>query len=243
DRETLQKSKITVMAGGNGFSRLRGEFFEPLLLLMGIVGLVLLIACVNVANLLLARASARRREFAVRLAIGAAPSRVVRQLLTESMLLAFAGGILGLLVAQWGTRGLLRLSRNSTLEAAPDWRVLLFTTAVCLLTGILFGLIPALRSRAVSVTPALKASGQGSDTPHPRGWNWGKALVTSQVTLSLLVLFAAGLFVRSLQNMRNIDLGYNREHLLLVSTEPVAAGYKTVTQLSNYANQLVIQFS
>src|SRR5947209_809513 len=241
DVKGLKESRIDVMPGGSGFSVLRGEFYQPLLLLMAIVGLVLLIACVNVANLLLARASARQREIAVRLAIGAAPGRIVRQLLTESVLLAFTGGLLGLLVAQWGTKALLHMSGNTDLATSPDWHVLLFTAAVCLLTGILFGLIPALRSRAISVVPSLKASAQGAN-PQAKGWNWGKLLVIAQVTLSLLVLFVAGLFVRSLQNMRNVDLGYSREHLLLVSTEPVAAGYKTAPQFTGFANQAVTQF-
>lgn len=224
DIENLKAAKIQVVAGGSGFSELRGDFRQPLILLMIIVGLVLVIACVNVANLLLARATSRQKEIAVRMAIGAAPGRMVRQLLTESVFLAFAGGALGLLVAQWGTKALLKLSRTSELEAALDVRVFLFTAAVCLLTGILFGLIPALRARDVSVSLTLKSGPQGGGQA-PAKVNWGKLLVTGQVALSLLVLFAAGLLVRSLQNIRNVDLGYNREHILLVSTDPLSAGY------------------
>src|SRR6266481_2592728 len=143
DLGNLRKAKIQVSAGGGGFSELRGSFHEPLMLMMAIVGLVLVIACVNVANLLLARATARQKEIAVRLAIGAAPGRIIRQLLTESILLALAGGIVGVLIAQWATKGLLTLSGNPDLHASPDIRVLLFAAAVCLITGILFGLIPA----------------------------------------------------------------------------------------------------
>src|SRR5262249_29230538 len=195
------------------------------------------IATVNVANLLLARSSARQREMAVRLAIGATGFRVVRQMLTESLCLAVAGGVLGMLAARWGTKALQGLSRNRELQASPDWRVFLFTAAVCLITGILFGLIPALKLREVALASTLKSGAQtGSEA---RGsWTAGKVLVSAQVAVSLLVLFSAGLLVRSLQNIRKVDLGYNREHLLLVSTDPLAAGYNTL-QITNFSNQLI----
>jgi predicted permease len=241
DIDNLKADKVQVSAGGGGFSDLRGDFKEPLILLMMIVALVLVIACVNVANLLLARASARQREFAVRVAIGAAPGRIVRQLLTESIFLAFAGGALGLLIARWGTIALLKLSKNTDLEASPDLRVFLFTVAVCLATGILFGLIPALRSRRVSVALTLK-SGPQNGSSGSAGWNWGKVLITGQVALSLLVLFVASLLVRSLQNIRNVDLGYNREHLLLVSVDPIAAGYNK-SKTTNFVNDLQAQLA
>jgi predicted permease len=242
DLDNLKADKVPVSAGGGGFSDLRGDFQQPLLLLMVIVALVLVIACVNVANLLLARASSRRKEFAVRVAIGAAPGRIVRQLLTESILLAFAGGALGLLLARWGTDALLKLSGNNDLEASPDLRVFLFTAAACVLTGVLFGLIPALRSRRVAVALTLKSGSQNGGSANA-GWNWGKLLVTGQVAVSLLVLFVAGLLVHSLQNMRNVDLGYNREHLLLISTDPLAAGYNNNARIGNFANQLAEQIS
>lgn len=242
DREELKKSRIEVAPGGNGFSRVRGEASGPLLILMSFVALVLLIACVNVANLLLARASARQREMAVRMAIGAAPGRIIRQLLTESVLLAFSGGLAGLLAAQWGTKALLRVSRQIDLQASPDLRVLLFTAGVCVVTGILFGLIPALRARYLAVTTALKSGAQGSGGPSASTWNWGKLLVIGQVVLSLLTLFGAGLLVRSLENLKSIDLGYSREHILTVSTDPVAAGYKT-PEIVNFANELTTRLS
>lgn len=242
DLDNLKASKVPVCAGGGGFSDLRGDFQQPLLLLMVIVALVLVIACVNVANLLLARASSRRKEFAVRVAIGAASGRIVRQLLTESILLAFAGGALGLLLARWGTNALLKLSGNNDLEASPDLRVFLFTAAVCVLTGILFGLIPALRSRRVAVALTLKSGSQNGSSANA-GWNWGKLLVTGQVAVSLLVLFVAGLLVHSLQNIRNVDLGYNREHLLLLSTDPLAAGYNNNARIGSFANQLAEQIA
>jgi len=239
DLDNLKAARVPVTAGGGGFSDLRGDFQQPLLLLMVIVALVLLIACVNVANLLLARASSRRKEFAVRVAIGAAPGRIVRQLLTESILLAFAGGALGFLLARWGTDALLKLSGNKDLEASPDLRVFIFTAAVCLLTGLLFGLIPALRSRRVAAALTLKSGSQNGSSANA-GWNWGKLLVTGQVAVSLLVLFVAGLLVHSLQNIRNVDLGYNREHLLVVSTDPLSAGYNNA-RTASFANQLAEQ--
>jgi predicted permease len=162
---------------------------------------------------------------------------VVRQILTESVALALMGGTLGFVAAQWGTKALLRLSHNNELQASPDLRVFLFTAAVCVVTGILFGLIPALRARYVAVASTLKAGRQnGKDAGS--GWSWGKLLVAGQVAVSLLVLFSAGLLVRSLQNIRKVDLGYNREHLLLVSTDPLAAGYNTL-QITNFCNQLI----
>jgi predicted permease len=194
-----------------------------------------------VANLLLARAAARQKEIAVRIAIGAAPGRVIRQLLTESVFLAFAGGTLGLLIAHWGTAALLRLSRTNEMEASPDLRVFAFTAAVCFLTGILFGLIPALRARKVAVALTLKSGAQSGGRAR-EGWNWGKSLVTGQVALSLLVLFAAGLLVRSLQNIRNVDLGYNREHILLVSTDPLSAGYDKL-RITQFGNEMSARFS
>jgi predicted permease len=135
----------------------------------------------------------------------------------------------------------LKLSKNQDLEASPDLRVFLFTAGMCLLTGILFGLIPALRSRKVSVALTLKSGSQNGNSAEG-GWNWGKLLVTGQVALSLLVLFVAGLLVHSLQNIRNVDLGYNREHLLLVSTDPQAAGYNKA-RITSFANELATQIS
>jgi predicted permease len=232
DMEELRKSQIDVAEGGAGFSDLRPGFRDPLYLLMGMVALVLLIACVNVANLLLARAVSRKKEVAVRLSIGASRARLVRQLLTESIMLALAGGACGLLVASWGTQALLRLSLGSSgqdkVQAALDPRVLGFTAGVSLLTGVLFGLIPALRSLKFDVAPVLKESSttQTGIAAKSSGWNWGKLLVVSQVALSVLVLFAAGLLVRSLSNLQNVDFGYNRDHLLLIRTDPLSAGYK-----------------
>jgi predicted permease len=243
DRDELRKAQIDVTAGGGGFSDLRSSFRQPLFLLMGIVGMVLLVACVNVANLLLARASARQKEIAVRLAIGAARGRIIRQLLTESVLLAFTGGAFGILVAQWGTRALLHMSGQADLDAHPDLRVLAFTGAVCLLTGVLFGLVPAFRTLKVEVTPVLKNNAQGNGSPGASPWGWGKILVSAQVMLSLLVLLTAGLLVRSMQNLKNLDLGYGRENLLMVGVDRRTAGYQTAAQLVGLSDQLVARFS
>ncbi|HET7442311.1 MAG TPA: ADOP family duplicated permease, partial [Terriglobales bacterium] len=232
---SLRRSQIDVVPGGRGLSEVRGDYQVPLLLLMGIVGLVLLIACVNVANLLLVRASGRNKEVAVRLAIGAGPKRIVRQLLTESVLLAFLGGALGSLLAVWGVKLLVKIV-DADLVTSPDLRVLSFTAGICLLTGTLFGLVPALRSVHLSLTPALKEVPTG-DKAHSR-WSWGKGLVMGQVALSLFVLFAAGLLVRSLRNLKTVDTGYSQEHLLLVRLDPISAGYSR-QQIANFARRLL----
>jgi predicted permease len=225
---------LEVEPGSKGLDELRGEFSKPLFVLMTVVGLVLLIACANVANLLLARATSRQREIAVRLAIGAKRSRLVRQLLTESALLAAMGGALGLLLAFWGTHLLVAFMSSGrepvNLSVTPDPWVLGFTAAVSLLTGILFGLSPALRSTRVDLTPALKES--AGKLPgayeHGRGLRLGlgNALVVTQVGLSLLLLVGAGLFVRTLTNLENVNAGFNERNVLLFGIDPTQDGYK-----------------
>lgn len=240
DRRAIEKDKIDVAPGGKGLSLVRGDYEKPLLLLMAIVGLVLLIACVNVANLLLARASARSKEVAVRLAIGAAPHRIIRQLLTESILLAFVGGSVGALLAAWAVKLLIKIV-NVDIGGGLDVRVLAFTAAVCMLTGILFGLVPALRAVHSRLAPALKDVPVSGSKTRSR-WGWGKGLVIAQVALSLLVLFAAGLLVRSLRNLRNSDIGYNREHLLLSRLDVIGAGYE-IPQIAAFTHQLLDKVS
>lgn len=226
DLNEIANAQIEVAPGGTGLSGFRANYRIPLLLLMGIVGLVLLIACVNVANLLLARATARSKEVAVRLAIGATQGRLLQQLLTESVLLALLGGACGAALSLWGVRLLVTLfgSDAESLPLSPDIRVLSFSLAVCLLTGILFGLAPALSALRVQVNPTLKdssaAAGKGSR------FGWGKGLVAGQVALSVLVLFAATLLVRSLQKLMTQDLGFDSNHLAVVHPGASDAGYK-----------------
>lgn len=217
----LTELKLELEPGGAGWSTLRGQFKQPLLILMAAVGLVLLTACANVANLLLARASGRRKEIAIRLAIGAGRSRIIRQLLTESILLAAGGGALGLVLAQWGTGILITyLPRQQTagLLVAPDAGVLGFTLALSLLTGILFGLAPAFQATRFDLIASLKNQAGSSAGRSRIALN--KVLVVTQVALSLFLVIGAGLFVRSLQNLKTVDTGFDRENLVHFGIDP-----------------------
>ena len=223
---------IEVEAGSKGLNELRADFSMPLFILMGVVGIVLLIACANVANLLLARAASRQKEFAVRLAIGAGRRRLGRQLLTESLLLSALGGALGTVLAFWGTDAMLELISSGrqpiTLSVSPDLRVLGFTAAVSILTGIIFGLSPAFRGAHVDLTPALKEGAGMIALParSGRGFRLGKALVVAQVAMSLVLLVGAGLFVRTLVNLENVNAGFDQHNLLLFGIDPTIDGYK-----------------
>lgn len=239
DRDALRKAKVPVVPGGGGFSDLRQDSFVPLMVLMGMVGLVLLIACVNVANLLLARAAARQKEVAVRLAIGASRTRLLRQMLTESLLLAFIGGVAGILLASWGAERLLHLAVGrvaNALTVSPDARVFGFTAAVCIVTGLLFGLAPALRISRIPPGATLK---EGAVTQgRTSRFSVGRLLVCAQVAICLLVLFGAGLLLRSLNNLKNVNLGFSKEHILMVRADPVPAGYKPA-QIVNFQREMV----
>ena len=220
------EAALVLEPGGTGLSDLRRQFSAPLFVLMAVVALVLLMACVNIANLLLARAPARQREIAVRLAIGAGRSRLVRQLLVESVLLAVLGGALGVSIALWGSQMLVRfLSTGRTpisLDLSPDFRVLGFTALASVATGILFGLAPALRAARVDLTAALKAGGYAGN-PNTR---FGKALIAVQVALSLVLVTGAGLLVKSLQRLNGVDRGFDRSRVLTVRLEPRGSDQK-----------------
>ncbi|HEX6047037.1 MAG TPA: ABC transporter permease [Pyrinomonadaceae bacterium] len=221
--------RLGVDSGSQGEMNWRRHFMRPLRLLFGVVSLVLLIACANVANLLLVRASSRRREIAVRLALGASRGRLVRQLLTESVLLAVTGGALGVLFALWIKDGLLMATEwggreMSGLTPHLDLRVLGFTFGLSLLTGIIFGLVPAMRATKIDLTPTLKDSGRGSSAA-ARSW-LSKSLVVVQVSVSVLLLIGALLIVKSLRNLKNVEPGFNANNLLLFSVDPSLIGYK-----------------
>ncbi|HEU0178019.1 MAG TPA: ABC transporter permease [Blastocatellia bacterium] len=238
-RDFLLGQHIQLRPAGQGLSGLRNQFKQPLLVLMGAVGLVLLIACANIANLLLARATARQKEIAVRLALGAGRARLVAQLLTESFLLSFLGGLFGLLFAFWGVDFLLSFLSQArfTLELQPDLRVLGFNLGVAVLTGILFGLAPALQATRPNLIEALK-----NEIPALTGARGGfelrKLLVVAQVALSLLLLIGAGLFIRTLQNLNGIDLGFRADKVLLLSMNPGLNGYSPERIKSFYAQLL-----
>jgi len=215
--------------GGQG-EMFRRKYFKPsLYLLLGVVGLVLLIACANVANLLLSRAAGRQKEIGLRLALGASRRRLIRQLLTESVLLSLLGGLFGIIFAVWFKNGLLAVNDwggagMRALEPQLDWRVLGFALALSLLTGIIFGLAPAWRTTRVDLTPALKESGRSSTAVHRSLLSRG--LVVVQVALSLMLLVGAGLFVRTLLNLQHVDLGFNTQNVLLFEIRPGLIGYK-----------------
>jgi len=208
---------------------------------MGTVGLVLLIACANLANLLLARAAVREREIAVRLSLGATRARLVRQLLTECVLMSGFGAVLGVGVAYWCSAVLPKWASSGatpiSLNLAPDARVLFFSTAVALLTGFLFGLAPAVQGTRVEPARALKASARGF-AGSGRGWSLKQTLVASQVALSLVLLVGAGLFLRTLRNFSELDPGFDRDHILTVWLDTHMAGYKQ-EQLSALYERLI----
>jgi predicted permease len=215
---------LPAAAGMHSF--LRQSYAFPLKLLMAVAGIVLLVACANVANLLLARASSRKREIAVRLAIGASRRRVVRQFLTESLVLATLGGLLGIVIASVGSVALVTMiSTGDTplpLNVTPDWFIFGFAAGISLLTVVLFGLVPAIRGSRVDPAPAMKDGARGTADSSSA---WNRGLVMVQVALSVVLVTGAGLFARTLQNLWNIDTGYRRDNVLMFSVDARLGGH------------------
>src|SRR5690348_1171290 len=225
---------LVLVPAQQGLNGVRSGLSMPLYVLMCTVGFILLIACANIAGLLLARAAARQKEMAVRVALGAGRRRILRQLLTESVLLSLAGGGLGALFAVWGVQGVTPLFLNNpgdsplAFAVQPDWRVLAFTLGISVLTGILFGLAPAFRSTRSDLTPALKETAStfpGAKIHGGRRFRSAESLVVLQVALSVVVLAGAGLLVRTLQNLRSVDPGFDTRNVLLFGIDPELAKY------------------
>lgn len=219
-------NKFTLTDAGRGLSSIRDQFSTPLIVLMAMVGTLLLIACANVANLLIARGAAKRREIAVRVSVGASTWAIVRMVLIESLVLSLAGGALGLLIASWSASILLRVLPAQTfaslISTSPDLRVLLFTLAVSIVTAMVFGLAPALQIARPDPAATLKNESRSLTTGHLK---LRKGMVTAQMALSLLLLVGAGLFTRSLFKLMNTDTGMRTDHVLSFSIDPSLSGY------------------
>lgn len=232
DRRKFMNQRLAVVDGSRGASTLRADFSKPLQILMAVVGLILLIACANVANILLVRSVARQKELAVRATMGAGAWRLIRQLLTESILLATTGAAFGLLLARGADAALVRLVSGGPslipLDVHLDSRVLMFTLSVAVLTGILFGLVPALRAARLDINPILKGTSRGiaGGSSQTGRVPVAKILVVAQVALSLVLLVVAGLFLRSFKNLATVQIGYDSDHLLYFGVSPLSYGYK-----------------
>ena len=230
-QQEIERITARLVSAAHGVSRLRSRYGDSLKILMAIVAVVLLIACANLANFLLARAIARQREVATRLALGSSRVRIIRQSLLEALLLSLSGGVFGLAFAFAATRTLIAFvaqgTANTPLDARPDSAILLFTLAVSVLAGLLFGLAPALHGSRSSAMPTLNASTRTATGSVGRTsrW-WPKALVTAQIMFCLLLLVGAGLFLRTLRNLEDQDFGFERTHLLIAEFAPELAGYK-----------------
>jgi predicted permease len=232
ERRTFMNQHLAVVEGSRGASTLRADFSKPLQILMAVVGLILLLACANVANILLVRSVARQKELAVRATMGAGAWRLIRQLLTESILLATIGGAFGLLLARWAVAALVRLVSGGAslipLDVRLDSRVLIFTLSIAVLTGTLFGLVPALRAARLDLNSILKGTSRGitGGSSQTGRVPVAKILVVAQVALSLVLLVVAGLFLRSFKNLAKVQLGYDSDHLLYFGVSPLSYGYK-----------------
>lgn len=234
--EFFRSRHIALTAADRGTGELSSRFGGPLSILMALVGLVLLIACANVANLLLVRATGRQREIAVRLALGASRWRLLRQFLTESLVLSIAGGLLGLLFAAWSTEALVGFLGQSVLDVSPDGRVLGFTLAVSILSGLAFGFAPLAATSWPGINTAIKSGSSFASSPGRFGP--GNILVAAQVAISLLLLVGAALFLRTLANLKNLDLGFRGDHVLLVALDPGLSQYDATRSTAFYADLL-----
>lgn len=242
----LRQMKMEVAPASAGLSFLRDHFEKPLLVLMAVVGLLLLIACTSLASMLLARATARQREMAVRACLGAGRFRLMCQVLTESLLLSVAGSLFGVFLAYFGAGALVRIITSGRpivglpphleIEVHPDVHVLIFTGGIALLTGVLFGLAPAWSACVSAPASSLREVGRAGQTRFQR--LFGRGLVVAQVGLSVVLLSAAGLFIRHLVNLERVDLGFRRDHLLMVTLDPARSGYKD-EQLSHLYQELL----
>jgi predicted permease len=244
-RQTFLSMGLDVSSASKGVGSIFGaQFNRPLYVLAGMVGLILLVACVNLANLMLARAAARSHEMSVRVAIGASRSALIRQVLAESLALSFAGAFLGLAFAYWGSRLLVllmteRLSFLISFDLSPDLRVLSLTLTIAILTGVLFGLAPAWRCSHEDPASVLQQTARSSSTGAGK---LSKCLIVTQVALSLILLLGAGLFVRSFQRLRSINLGFNQSGLLEIQLNPVPGGYDHL-EMGSYHKQLLQQIA
>ena len=231
---------IALISAQEGLTGTRARISKLLYTLMLAVGILLLIACANVAGLMLARATARQKEIAIRLALGAGRARLMRQLITESVLLSAAGGVAGILLARWSARGLLAFAMNATTEPVPfsvelDWRVLGFALCAAIGTGVLFGLAPAIRSIGFDLSPALKESAEAAGRAAGRKrFTLGNSLVVAQVGLTVIVLMGAGLLVHTLRNLRSVDPGFATQNLVNFTVDATLTGYKDAALLEFY---------
>ena len=229
-KDVHMQTRMELLPAGAGLVRVRDQYGKPLVLLMAVVGLLLLLACINMASMLLARSAGRQREIAVRVGLGASRGHLVRQMLTESILLSSAGALFGIVFAYFGTSVLVRIMATGRafehieIQVRPDIHLLLFTIGIALLTGLLFGLVPAWQAFRFAPASHLRQSGRGGDT-----WFWslfGKGLVTSQVALSIFLVAAAAIFLNYLSRLRDFNLGFRSDHVLLVTVDPTHSGYK-----------------
>jgi putative ABC transport system permease protein len=235
-------ARMELLPAGAGLARVRDQYGKPLVLLTAVVGLLLLLACINMASMLLARSAGRQRELAVRVGLGAGRGRLVRQMLTESLLLSGAGAAAGVVVAYYGVGVLVRIMASSRafehidIEVHPDLNVVLFTAGIALLTGLLFGLAPAWYAFRAQPAMALRQTGRGGDAWF---WRWfGKSLVAAQVALSIFLVTAAAVFLNHLTRLRNFDLGFRSDHVLQVTLDPSRSGYKTEQLAAPYQDLL-----